>query len=175
MRSRRAGIALSVTSLVVSLALVSGPSQAVAQSGPRLVDAHLPAFGKARAIVRLKRFLHDVRKRKHVSSLHGYRKLSAMRSRRGSVAQKAVLSRDRERQQFLDDYLAHKRHRLRHRHRLGRASAALAAQRQANEEYIDFLRSKELYQLTQWMQSISHQLDRLYIDLHRHGGVPGRS
>jgi hypothetical protein len=25
------------------------------------------------------------------------------------------------------------------------------------------------------MQSISHQLDRLYIDLHRHGGVPGRS
>ena len=26
-----------------------------------------------------------------------------------------------------------------------------------------------------WMQLISHQLDRLYIDLHRHGGIPGRS
>jgi len=25
------------------------------------------------------------------------------------------------------------------------------------------------------MQLISHQLDRLYIDLHRHGGIPGRS
>jgi hypothetical protein len=29
--------------------------------------------------------------------------------------------------------------------------------------------------VTQWMQLISHQLDRLYIDLHRQGGIPGRS
>lgn len=172
MRSRRVAISLSMASILVSLALVSGPP-AMAQSGPRLVDAHLTSFGKVRAIVRLKRFLHDVRKRKHVASLHGYRKLSVMRSRRGSAAQKAVLARDRKRQQFLDRYLAHKRHRLRHRRR--RARSALAAQRQANEEYIDYLRSKELYQVTQWMQLISHQLDRLYIDLHRHGGIPGRS
>jgi hypothetical protein len=172
MRSRRAAIALSVTAVIASLGLVSSPP-AVAQSGPHLVDAHLTSFGKVRAIVRLKRFLHDVRKRKHVASLHGYRKLSAMRSRRGSAAQKAVLARDRQRKRYLDKYMAHRRRHLRHRHR--RARAALAAQRQANEEYIDFLRSKELYQVTQWMQLISHQLDRLYIDLHRHGGVPGRS
>ena len=78
------------------------------------------AFGKARAIVRLKRFLHDVRKRKHVRSLHGYRELSAMRSRRGSAAQKAVLARDRKRKRRLDEYLAHKRHRLGHRRHVGR-------------------------------------------------------
>jgi hypothetical protein len=172
-RSRRAAIALSVTALVVSLALLTGPP-AMAHSGPRLVNAHLTSFGKVRAIVRLKRFLHDVRKREHVASLHGYRKLSAMRSRRGSAAQKAVLARDRARKRRLDAYLAHKRHRLR-RHRHRRARATLAAQRQANEEYIDFLRSKELYRVTQWMQLISHQLDRLYIDLHRRGGIPGRS
>lgn len=171
MRSRRAVIALSLTGLVVSLALVSGPP-AVAQSGPRLVNAHLTPFGKVRAIVRLKRFLHDVRKRKHVASLHGYRKLSHMRSRRGSAAQKAVVARDRARKRHLNRYLARKRHHLRHRHR---ARAALAAQRQANQEYIDYLRSKELYELTRWMQLVSHQLDRLYIDLHRHGGVSGHS
>ena len=171
MRSRRAAIALSVAGLVVSLALLSG-SPAAARSGPRLVDSHLTAFGKARAIVRLKRFLRDVRKRKHVRSLHGYRALSTMRNRRGSAAQKAVLARDRKRKRRLNEYLAHKRHRLGHRRH--EARAALAAQRHANEEYIDYVRSKELYRLTQWMQLISHQLDRLYIDLHRHGGVPGR-
>lgn len=170
MRSRRAAVALSVAGLVVSVALVSGPP-AVAKSGPRLVDWHLTAFDKARAVVRLKRFLHDVRRRKHVHSLHGYRVLSAMRSRRGSAAQRTVLARDRKRKRRLDTYLAHKRHRLGHRRH--RARAALAAQRQANEEYIDYVRSKELYRLTQWMQLISHQLDRLYIDLHRHGDVPG--